>query len=157
MMFPYSFQAFATLLFINIAPVVAEDWGPPSNFGLASLTGDYAYSNRVSGVGSYGIMTFDGKGSVTMEELRVNSLGGSTPGAPRNIVSLGGAEGTYEIGPLGDGTAKLEFDSDDLEFEFVVVKSGLTILGKKQALVVDAFLKEAGSDGQLVAPTWSKI
>jgi hypothetical protein len=145
----------------NVAVVTnAEDLGLiTASFRVSSLKGEYSYSNRVSDVGSYGIMTFDGKGGVTMDDLVVNRPSPPPPlvATAREIVSLGPAIGNYTIEADGRGQAFLDFAMNDLNYEFVVVESGKVVLGIKEAKAVDAFLTTPGLSGQLVAPTWSKI
>jgi hypothetical protein len=161
MKFP-SYQTLLTsfaMMVSNVAVLTnAEDFPliTPS-FGVASLKGAYAYSNRLSDVGSYGIMEFDGKGSVTMDDLRVNRPLSAT--MTREIVSIGPATGNYTIEADGSGKVFLDFATqpEPLGYEFVVVESGKVSIGVKVAKEVDAFLTTPGLDGQLVAPTFSKI
>lgn len=129
-------------------------------FALKSLDGEYAYHNIESGVGSFGIMYFDGMGSITMEDLRLNTHGPDIMlGAPRTITSLGAGAGSYDIGPAGNGTAILDFVDNHLRYEILVKKIGddysIALEDKpskvKQAVEVQAYLMTGGLDGQLVA------
>jgi hypothetical protein len=126
---------------------------PSKSFGEASLNGYYAYSNTVSGVGSYGIMFFDGSGNLSMETLNIN-LPDVNNG--RKITRLQGGVGTYTIDDNGSGIVNLNFPDRPLVYEFVVTESEVK-RNVKRAVTVAAFLTTAGLNGQLSAPTFSLI
>jgi hypothetical protein len=148
------------VLGLCVAPLARAE--EPEPFTTASLTGSYAYVNNTGGVASFGPMLFDGNGGVTMKD-RVNlPCASDDAGCVRSIVDLTG-EGTYTVNPDGTGVATITFTESDGTvrsptdvFDFVIsgtTKKGQTLLAT-QVFAVDRF---GGLNGQLVAPTWTRI
>jgi hypothetical protein len=129
--------------------------GPFTN---ASLHGKYAYANNTGGVGSFGPMTFDGKGEVTIA-LTINSpCDQPATSCARTIVETNGS-GPYTVKPDGTGIATITFDLPSVgtdKFDFIISKSTnkAGILIATQLFAVD---EDGGLAGQLVAPTWSRV
>ena len=132
-----------------------------ATFTNASLDGSYAYVNNTGGVASFGPMIFDGKGGVTLKD-RVNlPCASEDAGCARSLVDLTG-EGTYTVHPDGTGVATITFTESDGTvrrpdvFDFVIsgtTKKRHTLLAT-QVFAVD---RSGGLNGQLVAPTWTRI
>lgn len=122
------------------------------SFSSPYLQGTYAYTNTTDGVGSVGLITFDGNSQVTMA-IRVNVPGKS---GGREIVILSGA-GNYSVDAAGTGLVTIEVKSAKgeerkLEYDFVITK-----VADRSALEAFAILRSGGLQGQLVAPSWRKI
>jgi len=135
--------------------------GDDGTFTVASLQGRYAYVNNTEGVASFGPMSFDGKGSVTLSET-VN-LPCANPGqtCDRTIADII-ATGTYTVNSDGTGVATFAFKfTNDTPigtevYDFVInaaTRKGRNLL----ATQVFAADRTGGLAGQLVAPTWSRI
>src|SRR5215469_13409397 len=130
-------------------------------FTVASLRGRYAYVNNTEGVASFGPMSFNGRGSVTLSET-VN-LPCANPGqsCARTIADII-ATGIYTVNADGTGVATFAFTYADgtpigtEEYDFVIngaTKKGTNLL----ATQVFAADRTGGLAGQLVAPTWSRV
>ena len=130
-------------------------------FTVASLQGRYAYVNNTEGVASFGPMSFDGRGGVTLSET-VN-LPCANPGqtCDRTIADVI-ATGTYTVNSDGTGVATFAFKFADgtpigtEKYDFVInaaTKQGRNLL----ATQVFAADRSGGLNGQLVAPTWSRV
>ena len=130
-------------------------------FTFASLKGRYAYVNNTEGVASFGPMSFDGRGGVTLSET-VN-LPCANPGqtCDRTIADVI-ATGTYTVNSDGTGVATFAFKFADgtpigtEKYDFVInaaTKQGRNLL----ATQVFAADRSRGLNGQLVAPTWSRV
>jgi len=130
-------------------------------FTVASLQGGYAYVNNSEGVASFGPMTFDGKGGVTLADKVNLPCASSGPSCNRTIVDIVGV-GTYTVGPDGTGVATFAFKNadgtniDTEDYDFVItaaIRNGRKLL----ATQVFAADRSGGLAGQLVAPTWSRV
>ena len=131
------------------------------SFTVASLQGRYAYVNNTEGVASFGPMSFDGRGGVTLSEtvnLPCANPGQSCDRIIENIV----ATGTYTVNSDGTGVATFAFKFANgtpigtEEYDFVI--SAATRQGKNLlATQVFAADRSGGLAGQLVAPTWSRV
>ena len=130
-------------------------------FTVASLQGRYAYVNNTEGVASFGPMSFDGRGGVTLSET-VN-LPCANPGqsCDRTIDNIT-ATGTYTVNSDGTGLATFAFKFADgtpigtEEYDFIInaaSRKGTNLL----ATQVFAADRTGGLAGQLVAPTWSRV
>jgi hypothetical protein len=117
------------------------------------------YANNIEGVASFGPMSFDGRGGVTLSET-VN-LPCANPGqtCDRTIADVI-ATGTYTVNSDGTGVATFAFKFVNgtpigtEEFDFVITAA--TRNGRKLlATQVFAADRSGGLAGQLVAPTWS--
>ena len=131
------------------------------SFTVASLQGRYAYVNNTEGVASFGPMNFDGSGGVTLSE-KVN-LPCANPGqtCDRTIADVI-ATGTYTVNSDGTGVATFAFKFADgtpigtEKYDFVInaaTRKGRSLL----ATQVFAADRSGGLQGQLVAPTWSRV
>ena len=140
-----------------VQPTRADD----GTFTVSSLQGRYAYVNNTEGVASFGPMSFDGRGGVTLSET-VN-LPCANPGqsCARTISDIT-ATGTYTVNSDGTGLATFAFKFADgtpigtEEYDFVInaaTKKGQNLL----ATQVFAADRTGGLAGQLVAPTWSRV
>ena len=123
-----------------------------NSFSSLYLQGTYAYTNTTDGIGSAGLITFDGNGQVAMT-IRVNVPGKS---GDREIVTLSGA-GNYSVDATGTGLATIKAESNkgdelELEYDFVITKVADT-----SAIEAFSILRSGGLQGQLVAPTWRRI
>ena len=130
-------------------------------FTIASLQGRYAYVNNTEGVASFGPISFDGRGGVTLSET-VN-LPCANPGqtCDRTIADVI-ATGTYTVDSDGTGIATFAFKFadgtpiDTQKYDFVI--NGVTKQGRNfLATQVFAADRSGGLNGQLVAPTWSRV
>ena len=135
--------------------------GDDGTFTVASLQGRYAYVNNTEGVASFGPMSFDGRGGVTLSET-VN-LPCANPGqsCARTIADII-ATGTYTVNSDGTGVATFAFKFADgtnigtEKYDFVITAA--TRNGRKLlATQVFAADQSGGLAGQLVAPTWTRI
>ena len=106
-------------------------------------------------------MTFDGRGGVTLSET-VN-LPCANPGqsCARTIEDIT-ATGTYTVDSDGTGVATFAFKFadgtpiDTQKYDFVI--NGVTKQGRNfLATQVFAADRSGGLNGQLVAPTWSRV
>ena len=135
--------------------------GDDGTFTVASLQGRYAYVNNTEGVASFGPMSFDGRGGVTLSET-VN-LPCANPGqsCARTIADII-ATGTYSVNSDGTGVATFAFKFADgtpigtEEYDFVInaATKKRTNLLATQVFAAD---RTGGLAGQLVAPTWSRV
>jgi hypothetical protein len=128
---------------------------------IASLHSRYAYVNNTEGVASFGPMSFNGRGSVTLSEtvnLPCANLGQTCARTIADII----ATGTYTVNSDGTGVATFAFKFADgtpigtEEYDFVInaaTKKGTYLL----ATQVFAADRTGGLAGQLVAPTWSRV
>jgi hypothetical protein len=137
-------------------PVLAEE---PETFTNASLQGTYAYANSVSGVASLGPITFDGHGRLTAKiTVNLPCTGEQIPGCARTIVDLGERDGAYTVAPDGTGVATINFAPPTGPTTYDLMIAGIT--KKRHTLLatqVFTVSRNGGLDGQLVAPTWSRI
>ncbi len=122
------------------------------SFSSLHLQGTYAYTNTTDGIGSAGLISFDGNGQVRMT-IRVNVPRKS---GDREIVTLAGA-GNYSVDAAGTGLVTIEAKSAKgekrkLEYDFVITK-----VADSFAIEAFAILRSGGLQGQLVAPTWRRI
>jgi hypothetical protein len=130
-------------------------------FTVSSLQGRYAYVNNTEGVASFGPMSFDGRGGVTLSET-IN-LPCANPGqtCDRTIADVK-ATGTYTVNSDGTGVATFAFRFADgtpigtEEYDFVIT-AATRRLEKLLATQVFAADRSGGLAGQLVAPTWSRV
>jgi hypothetical protein len=129
-------------------------------FTAASIKGSYAYANNTEGVGSFGPMSFDGGGHVTLA-LTVNlPCAKPGPSCKRTIADVTGI-GTYTVNSDGTGVAtfKLKENGNAIgteQYDFVI--TGTTTVGTKLlATQIFAADQSGGLAGQLVAPTWSLV
>jgi hypothetical protein len=127
-------------------------------FTTASLQGTYAYVNNTADVASFGLITFDGSGALTLT-LKVNRPDPSVSGG-RTVVDLSGA-GTYTVEAPGTGAATLTLKNaagdviGTYTFDFVIVQ--ITKKGEDNlATEVFAAAQRGGIKGQLIAPTWTR-
>lgn len=131
-------------------------------FSTASLRGTYSYINNAANVASLGLITFDGKGKLTVT-IKVN-LPGNAGG--RTVTPLNGT-GTYTVEEAGTGTALIQFDGiAETPYDFVITQSEKLKkpdshpFEEKETLLlateVFAVSQSGGLNGQLVAPTWAK-
>jgi hypothetical protein len=129
-------------------------------FTAASIKGSYAYANNTEGVASFGPMSFDGRGGVTLAikaNLPCAKLG---PSCKRTIVDVTGV-GTYTVASDGTGSATFTLKIAGKiigkeKYDFVI--SGATLKGAiLQATQLFAADETGGLAGQLVAPTWSRV
>src|SRR5215831_14682441 len=136
-------------------------WADDGTFTVASLQGRYAYVNNTEGVASFGPMSFDGRGNVTLSET-VN-LPCATPGptCDRTIADIV-ATGTYTVKSDGTGVATFAFKFANgnpigtEKYDFVI--NAATKQGRNPlATQVFAADRSGGLNGQLVAPTWSRV
>ena len=136
--------------------VMADENGTFTN---ASLQGRYAYTNSVSGVASLGLITFDGEGGLSAN-IKVNlpCPEAQEPGCPRIITDLGEVDGEYTVAPDGSGVATINFADPTGPTTYDLMISGTSKQGDKLlATQVFTASQNGGLDGQLVAPTWSRI
>ena len=126
-------------------------------FTVASLKGRYAYVNNTEGVASFGPMSFDGRGGVTLSEtinLPCAKPGQTCERTLANVI----ATGTYTVNSDGMGVATFAFKFADgtpvgtEEYDFVI-----NAAKRNLATQVFAADRSGGLNGQLVAPTWSRI
>ena len=129
---------------------------PTPPFTLASLQGDYAYSNSVSNVASYGFLHFDGQGGLSTDGIRVNR---ECLGCPsyREIIDLGPGIGTYTMESDGKGVITIDYAFASYTYEFVVTRA--VELGRNRRLAINLFSAGTigGLAGQLFAPTLSRL
>lgn len=146
----------ATVTFLS--PLNRKTGEPVAKFNLASLEGRYAYANNADSYASYGVMVFDGKGNVHSDgKLSINI---PTPDG-RTIVRVGPGQGTYTVDSNGRGSFYLEIPSLNgavYTWEFVITQA-LDEEKHRAALATELFgvIPTVGIDGQLVAPTLSRI
>jgi hypothetical protein len=147
------------VLGICAAPMAMADGEGP--FTIASLQGRYAYVNNNGGVASFGPMSFDGQGGLTLKDKVNLPCSDPAPSCARVIVDLTG-DGTYTVNPDGTGAATITFTLSDGTvfstdtFDFII--SGTTKQGATRlATQVFAADQAGGLAGQLVAPTWTRI
>jgi hypothetical protein len=137
-------------------PVLAEE---PAPFTNASLQGTYAYTNSVSGVASLGPITFDGHGGLTAKiTVNLPCAGEPIPGCARTLADLGERDGTYAVASDGTGVATIHFAPPTGPTTYDLMIAGTT--KKRHTLLatqVFTVSRTGGLDGQLVAPTWSRI
>jgi len=118
-------------------------------FSAESLSGSYVYSNSTDGVASFGIIDFDGKGSLTID-IRINAL---QPGGQRATIEARGS-GSFSINAEGIGAASIVMTNGPmqrLDYDFVIVDANGGL-----AEEVYAVLRSGGVTGQLVQPTWKR-
>jgi hypothetical protein len=129
-------------------------------FTAASIKGSYAYVNTAEGVASFGPMSFDGRGRVTLA-IKVNlPCAKPGPSCKRTIADVTGV-GTYTVASDGTGVATFTLKSAGKiigteKYDFII--TGTTLKG---AILLATHLFAAdetgGLAGQLVAPTWSQV
>ena len=140
---------------------VQSAWADDGAFTVSSLQGSYAYVNNTEGVASFGPMSFDGRGHVTLSET-IN-LPCANPGqtCDRTIANVI-ATGTYKVNSDGTGIATFAFKFADgtpigtEEYDFVITGAARR-LERLLATQVFAADRSGGLAGQLVAPTWSRV
>ena len=82
--------------------------GDDGTFTVASLQGRYAYVNNTEGVASFGPMSFDGRGGVTLSETVNLPCANPGPTCDRTINDII-ATGTYTVNSDGTGVATFVF------------------------------------------------
>ena len=114
--------------------------------------------NNTADVASFGLITFDGSGALTMV-IKVNRPDPSASGG-RTVLDLNGA-GTYVVEAAGTGTATLTLKNPAGEvigtftYDSVIVQSAKN--GKaNHATEVFTAAQTGGVKGQLIAPTWTR-
>ena len=124
-------------------------------FSVASLQGTYTYVNSGDEVASFGLITFDGAGKLTVA-IKVNGPGTAEA---RKLTSLTGT-GTYTVDAIGMGVAKIQFEGTGEErngtFDFVITDVDLPKNGPALATEVFAVQQVGGLHGQLVTPVWKR-
>ncbi len=138
-----------------VVPHPAQAMG---TFTSASLQGTYAYVNNTADVASFGLITFDGSGALTLV-LKVNRPDPAVSGG-RTVLDLSGA-GTYTVEGAGTGAATLTLKNvageaiGTFTYDFVIVQ--VTQKGKNNlATEVFTAAQRGGIKGQLIAPTWTR-
>ena len=138
-------------------PARADD----GTFTVSSLQGRYAYVNNTEGVASFGPMSFDGRGGVTLSETVNLPCANPSQTCDRTIADII-ATGTYTVNSDGTGVATFAFKFTDGTpigtevYDFVInaaTRRGRNLL----ATQVFAADRSGGLAGQLVAPTWSRV
>jgi hypothetical protein len=129
-------------------------------FTVASIKGSYAYANNTEGVASFGPMSFDGRGGVTLAITANLACAEPGPSCKRTIADITGV-GTYTVESDGTGVATFALKENGTsigteEYDFVI--TGATTKGKTLlATQLFAADQSGGLSGQLVAPTWSRV
>jgi len=130
-------------------------------FTVASLQGRYAYVNNTEGVASFGPMSFDGRGGVTLSETVNLPCANPAQSCDRTIDNIT-ATGTYTVNSDGTGVATFAFKFTDGTpigtevYDFIidaVTRKRTNLLGT-QVFAADRL---GGLAGQLAAPTWSRV
>ena len=92
------------------------------SFDKCSLHGVYVYRKIRADVASFGILTFDGAGSVSLD-LRVNLPSPDGETSRQTVLSI--ATGTYEVEPSGIGVLEEKLEEgpiDEGTYDFVIEK-----------------------------------
>jgi hypothetical protein len=125
-------------------------------FTKASLKGDYAsFGTGLGGMSpnaSAGMLTFDGKGFVTVTEF-LNQPGSSFPERQYDVSFIGG---TYEVDPRGTGVI-LERGTDKILFSFIIIKAVLTGRTKIAGEISLIPLNLVSETGNLILYTATKL
>ena len=148
------------LLILGI--LAAQSVQADGTFTAASFQGTYSYVNNSANVASLGLITFDGRGQLTVA-ITVN-LPDNTGG--RTVTALTGT-GTYTVEEAGTGTAIIQFEGvPETTYDFVITQTKKLkkvdphpFKGKEDLLLateVFAVSRSGGLNGQLVTPTWTK-
>jgi hypothetical protein len=138
----------------------AQSVGAAGSFTVASIKGSYAYANNSEGVASFGPMSFNGRGRVTLA-ITVNlPCAKPGPSCKRTIADVTGV-GTYTVNSDGTGVATFALRQGGKpigteKYDFAI--TGTTTVGTKLlATQLFAADRSGGLAGQLVAPTWSLV
>ena len=156
-----SFNCYPTLFLAGLLAVSAFAGHSAlaiQGFTNASLQGSYAYVNNTGNVASLGPITFDGSGGLSVDIIANLPCPGDSPAAncDRSINDLPPATGTYNVEANGTGIAEIEFSTGTVKYDFIIseaTKNGTTLLATK----IFAAGQSGGLNGQLIAPTWSRI
>jgi hypothetical protein len=129
-------------------------------FTVASIKGSYAYANNTEGVGSFGPMSFDGRGQVTLALTANLPCAKPSPSCKRTIADITGV-GTYTVNSDGTGVAKFALKESGKpigteQYDFVITGT-ITVGTKILATRIFAADQSGGLAGQLVAPTWGLV
>jgi hypothetical protein len=147
-------------LTLVLAVCTAQPTQAAGIFTAASIKGSYVYANNTEGVASFGPMSFNGRGRVTLAIKANLPCAKPGPSCKRTIVDVTGV-GTYTVASDGTGAATftLKVGGKVLgkeKYDFVI--TGATaegaILLATQLFAAD---ETGGLGGQLVAPTWSRV
>jgi hypothetical protein len=142
----------AVSAFAGHSALAAQDQG----FAYASLQGSYAYVNNTGNVASLGPITFDGRGGLSVDIIANLPCVNPAVNCSRGINDLPPATGTYIVEADGTGITEIEFSTAKVTYNFMIfeaTKNGTTLLATK----IFAAGRSGGLNGQLIAPTWSRI
>jgi len=135
----------------------------PGRFTLASIESDYAYTNHLSNVASYGVFRFDGRGGVRTDGIRVNQECLTCEGN-RKVFGLGAGVGSYQVNADGTGSMTIMYRETSpatgkpytYTYEFVVTTAADLGGGRRLALTLFSAGTTGGLAGQLFAPVLTR-